>query len=197
MGESQSEVDSEYRVYPTKRKRQNEEDPAKTGFGTGTMIDYQRNPSYEQQSFAQADDKEEPSSQPTRRPFGLQHLKQQIDHSLFVSETGTGLLVSFIPHGEEPPAGKPYVVESSMLEPSSGNRYQYDNDKEYLAGVGTNQDAYSDSRGVRKMNKNSLMGTIKTVSSKIMGSGKDPSMNSNASQHNSLKANPKQESLKP
>jgi hypothetical protein len=100
-----------------------------------------------------------------------------------------------VPHGEEPPTGKPFVVESSMLDPSSGNRYQYDNDKDYLVG---NQDNFSDSRGGggnKKLNKNSLMGTIKTISSKIMG--KDPSMNSNASQHNSLKVMSKQGSLKP
>ena len=82
-----------------------------------------------------------------------------------------------------------------MLEPSSGNRYQYDNDKEYLAG---NQDGFSDSKGRKKLNKNSLMGTIKTISSKIMGgSNKDPSMHSNASQHNSITAMSKQGSLKP
>jgi hypothetical protein len=46
-GETQSEGESEYRGLNTKKKRQNEEDPARTGFGTGTIIDYQRNPSYE------------------------------------------------------------------------------------------------------------------------------------------------------
>ena len=85
-----------------------------------------------------------------------------------MSETGTGLLVSFVPHPDAP--DKPYIVESSIVEPSSGNRYQND-DKDYLGG--TNQDLYSDSKGGKK-NKNSLMGTIKTISSKVLGlSGKE------------------------
>ena len=49
MGESQSEVESgEYRTIGAKKKKKQEDDPSKTGFGTGTMIDYQRNPSYSQ-----------------------------------------------------------------------------------------------------------------------------------------------------
>jgi len=36
----------EYRTIGAKKKKKQEDDPSKTGFGTGTMIDYQRNPSY-------------------------------------------------------------------------------------------------------------------------------------------------------
>jgi hypothetical protein len=39
----------------------------------------------------------------------MQQLKKQVDHSLFVSETGTGLLVSFAPHPDAPE--KPYIVD--------------------------------------------------------------------------------------
>jgi hypothetical protein len=48
MGESQSEVESEYRVVGSKKKRQREEEAMKTGFGTGTIVEYQRHPSYSQ-----------------------------------------------------------------------------------------------------------------------------------------------------
>jgi hypothetical protein len=40
---------------------------------------------------------------------GMQQLKKQVDHSLFVSETGTGLLVSFAPHPDAPE--KPYIAD--------------------------------------------------------------------------------------
>ena len=59
MGESQSEVESEYRVVGSKKKRQREEEAMKTGFGTGTIVEYQRHPSYSQQSFANVDDGKE------------------------------------------------------------------------------------------------------------------------------------------
>jgi hypothetical protein len=59
MGESQSEVESEYRVVGSKKKRQREEEAIKTGFGTGTIVEYQRNPSYSQQSFANVEDGKE------------------------------------------------------------------------------------------------------------------------------------------
>lgn len=48
MGESQSEVESEYRVVGSKKKRQREEEVLRTGFGTGTIVEYQRHPSYSQ-----------------------------------------------------------------------------------------------------------------------------------------------------
>jgi hypothetical protein len=83
-----------------------------------------------------------------------------MDHSLFVSETGTGLLVSFVPHNDDHANEKPYVEESSMIEPSSGNVYQNDADKNYLEGA--IQDVYSDPKGSKKT-KNSLMGTIKSI----------------------------------
>ena len=83
-----------------------------------------------------------------------------MDHSLFVSETGTGLLVSFVPQNDDHVNEKPYVVESSIIEPSSGNRYQNGADKDYLEAA--NQDVYSETKCIKKP-KNSLVGALKSI----------------------------------
>jgi hypothetical protein len=112
---------------------------------------------------------------PSKGSLGMVKRNKKMDHSLFVSETGTGLLVSFVPHNNENAAEHPNVVDSSLLEPSSGNKYHNEGDRDYLNGSGSNQDVYSDGKNLKKA-KNSLMGTIKSISSKMMGLRRENSL---------------------
>jgi hypothetical protein len=77
MGESQSEVDTEYRVIGKKKRQNNDEEAARTGFGTGTIVDYQRQPSISQQSFTNVEENKDNGVIPARPTLGVfQQLKR-------------------------------------------------------------------------------------------------------------------------